>query len=92
MTKYTFDFKKSVVVDYLNNEGGYKYFAYKYQTNRSLVRHWVRIYGHHGWEGLIGGGKIHSTKFKLTVIEYMETNGFLSRKRLKNLVLDQIEL
>ncbi|BDP77815.1 hypothetical protein EfmAA242_20430 [Enterococcus faecium] len=44
MRKYTFVFKKKVVSDYLNNEGGYKYLAHKYQINRTLVRHWVRIY------------------------------------------------
>ncbi|HAP8978696.1 TPA: transposase, partial [Enterococcus faecium] len=44
MRKYTFVFKKKVVSDYLNNEGGYKYLAHKYQINRTLVRNWVRIY------------------------------------------------
>ncbi|WP_316380442.1 ATP-binding cassette domain-containing protein, partial [Enterococcus faecium] len=42
-----FVFKKKVVSDYLNNEGGYKYLAHKYQINRTLVRHWVRIYNYH---------------------------------------------
>ncbi|BDP51719.1 transposase (plasmid) [Enterococcus faecium] len=65
MRKYTFVFKKKVVSDYLNNEGGYKYLAHKYQINRTLVRHWVRIYNYHGWEGLVGGGKSYTTKFKL---------------------------
>ncbi|BDP81727.1 hypothetical protein EfmAA290_24030 [Enterococcus faecium] len=36
MRKYTFVFKKKVVSDYLNNEGGYKYLAHKYQINRTL--------------------------------------------------------
>ncbi|BDP70757.1 transposase [Enterococcus faecium] len=73
MRKYTFVFKKKVVSDYLNNEGGYKYLAHKYQINRTLVRHWVRIYNYHGWEGLVGGGKSYTTKFKLDVIEYIKT-------------------
>ncbi|BDP50796.1 hypothetical protein EfmJHP10_22320 [Enterococcus faecium] len=70
MRKYTFVFKKKVVSDYLNNEGGYKYLAHKYQINRTLVRHWVRIYNYHGWEGLVGGGKSYTTKFKLDVIDH----------------------
>ncbi len=77
MRKYTFVFKKKVVSDYLNNEGGYKYLAHKYQINRTLVRHWVRIYNYHGWEGLVGGGKSYTYKFKLDVIEYMETMVFI---------------
>ncbi|BDP86790.1 hypothetical protein EfmAA818_03860 [Enterococcus faecium] len=83
MRKYTFVFKKKVVSDYLNNEGGYKYLAHKYQINRTLVRHWVRIYNYHGWEGLVGGGKSYTTKFKLDVIEYMETNGLSIQETAK---------
>ncbi|MGL9768989.1 transposase [Enterococcus sp. DIV1288f] len=73
MRKYAFDFKKKVVSDYLINEGGYKYLAHKYQINRTLVRHWVRIYNYHSWKGLVGGGKSYTAKFKIDVIEYMET-------------------
>ncbi|BDP81135.1 hypothetical protein EfmAA290_18110 [Enterococcus faecium] len=47
------------------NLSEYKYLAHKYQINRTLVRHWVRIYNYHGWEGLVGGGKSYTTKFKL---------------------------
>ena len=83
LRKYTFVFKKKVVSDYLNNEGGYKYLAHKYQINRTLVRHWVRIYNYHGWEGLVGGGKSYTTKFKLDVIEYMETNGLSIQETAK---------
>ncbi|KWY75191.1 transposase [Enterococcus faecium] len=83
MRKYTFVFKKKVVSDYLNNEGGYKYLAHKYQINRTLVRHWVRIYNYHGWEGLVGGGKRYTKKFKLDVIEYMETNGLSIQETAK---------
>ncbi|BDP81262.1 hypothetical protein EfmAA290_19380 [Enterococcus faecium] len=37
MRKYTFVFKKKVVSDYLNNEGGYKYLAHKYQIPLILL-------------------------------------------------------
>ncbi|BDP77806.1 hypothetical protein EfmAA242_20340 [Enterococcus faecium] len=50
---------------------------------RTLVRHWVRIYNYHGWEGLVGGGKSYTTKFKLDVIEYMETNGLSIQETAK---------
>lgn len=83
LAKYTFDFKKKVVTDYLNNEGGYKYLARKYQVNRTLVRHWTRVYNYHGWDGLIGGGKSYTTKFKLDVIEYRETNGLSIQETAK---------
>ncbi|SMM29797.1 ISEnfa3, transposase [Enterococcus faecium] len=65
MRKYTFVFKKKVVSDYLNNEGGYKYLAHKYQINRTLVRHWVRIYNYHGWEGLVGSIQETAKKFNI---------------------------
>ncbi|SMK09918.1 ISEnfa3, transposase [Enterococcus faecium] len=54
-----------------------------YKINRTLVRHWVRIYNYHGWEGLVGGGKSYTTKFKLDVIEYMETNGLSIQETAK---------
>ncbi|BDP81257.1 hypothetical protein EfmAA290_19330 [Enterococcus faecium] len=57
--------------------------AESYQINRTLVRHWVRIYNYHGWEGLVGGGKSYTTKFKLDVIEYMETNGLSIQETAK---------
>ncbi|BDP57749.1 hypothetical protein EfmJHP36_22280 [Enterococcus faecium] len=80
------------VSDYLNNEGGYKYLAHKYQINRTLVRHWVRIYNYHGWEGLVGGGITEAMMIELDLGEYMETNGAYIQLTAKNLILVQIEL
>ena len=35
MSKYTFEFKKKVVMDYLNGEGGRDYLAKKYGVSAS---------------------------------------------------------
>ncbi|BDP90946.1 transposase [Enterococcus faecium] len=83
MRKYTFVFKKKVVSDYLNNEGGYKYLAHKYQINRTLVRHWVRIYTIVCALVLSVHLLMRQTKFKLDVIEYMETNGLSIQETAK---------
>lgn len=71
VSKYTLDFKKKVVSDYLNNEGGYRYLGHKYQIDHTLVREWVKVYGYHGWSGLEGGSKSYTTSFKLSVIQYI---------------------
>ena len=36
MAKYSFDFKKKVVQEYLNGEGGYGYLAKKYTFEEKL--------------------------------------------------------
>ena len=45
MAKYSYDFKKRVVEDYINNKGGYRYLANKYQLpDYRIVRQWVANY------------------------------------------------
>ena len=39
--KYSFEFKKQVVSDYLNGEGGYRYLESKYNvSDKKLIRQW----------------------------------------------------
>ena len=53
MTKYSTEFKIKVVKAYLNNEGGYKTLAKKYDVNgASIVERWVNSYKTQGYEAL----------------------------------------
>ena len=77
MSKYSFEFKKKVVLDYLNGKGGYEYLAKKYNIPSDIgVRTWVAAYKTFGDEGLkiSREKKYYSFEFKLQVVElYLTT-------------------
>lgn len=54
MAKYNFEFKKKVVLEYLNGEGGAKFLTKKYGIPYdSSVKQWIHNYDFFGDEGLI---------------------------------------
>ena len=54
MAKYSFEFKKKVVEEYLNGEGRSKYLARKYGIPaKSNIDQWVAAYKQFGNEGLM---------------------------------------
>ena len=58
MSKYSFEFKKQVVLAYLNGEGGYGYIAKSYGIPAQRdVEKWVRNYKAFGDEGLLRSRK-----------------------------------
>ncbi|MBE6002689.1 MAG: IS3 family transposase [Lachnospiraceae bacterium] len=70
--KYSFEFKKQVVSDYLNGEGGYRYLESKYNvSDKKLIRQWVSNYKAFGDSGLLRSRKkeVYSFKKKLSVVE-----------------------
>ena len=72
MAKYSFEFKKKVVIAYLNGEGGYNYLAQKYNVkNKRQVLNWVNYYNKFGDAGLMRSRekKNYSFEFKLHVVE-----------------------
>ncbi|WP_238297613.1 IS3 family transposase [Eubacterium sp. MSJ-33] len=72
MAKYSFEFKKKVVIAYLNGEGGYNYLAQKYNVkNKRQVLNWVDYYNKFGDAGLMRSRekKNYSFEFKLHVVE-----------------------
>ena len=77
MSKYSYEFKKQVVLEYLNGEGGHKYLAKKHRIcDHSTVREWVNNYSAFGYEGLLRSRKQekYSFEFKLNVVElYLTT-------------------
>lgn len=77
MAKYSFEFKKQIVQEYLNDEGGHKYLATKYGIPaKSNVKKWIDAYNEFGNEGLMRSrqNKTFSFEFKLHVVElYLTT-------------------
>lgn len=77
LAKYSFEFKKKVVLAYLNGEGGYKSLAKFYGIPaQRRVEEWVHNYNAYGDEGLIRSrkNKIYSFEKKLSVVELYLTS------------------
>ena len=77
MAKYSYEFKKMVVTEYLNGEGGIKYLTKKHNiTHHKSLETWVTAYKGFGDEGLKRSreNKKYSFEFKLHVVElYLTT-------------------
>ena len=72
MAKYSFGFKKKVVMEYLNGEGGWDYLTAKYELRtNSQLRRWVAAYKQFGDSGLMRSRKNekYSFEYKLHVVE-----------------------
>lgn len=77
MSKYTFEFKKKVDMDYLSGEGGKNYLAKKYGVSApSNVKKWVDNYKSQGDQGLMRSRKQekYSFEYKLLVVELYLTS------------------
>jgi len=72
MAKYSYEFKKKVVQEYLDGKGGYAYIAKQNGIPaESLLRRWVNAYKKFGDEGLLRSrkNKNYSFQFKLHMVE-----------------------
>ena len=72
MFKYSYEFKKKVVMSYLNGEGGYTYLANFYSIpSKTRIREWVAAYQKFGDEGLFRSRQQAKYSFekKLSVVE-----------------------
>ena len=72
MAKYDFNFKKQVVLDYLNSEGGSWFLAKKYNiADHKQILKWVNNYKQFGDSGLMRSRKqsSYSFEYKLHVVE-----------------------
>ena len=72
MAKYSLEFKREVVHEYLNGEGSYDYIAKKHNMPAcSLIKEWVAVFRKLGKEGLIRSGQnnTYSFQFKVHVVE-----------------------
>ena len=71
MAKYSYEFKKTIVQDYLSGKGSYRTLGIKYAIPWENVRKWVRNYNSNGDEGLLRSRKQskYSFEYKLHVVE-----------------------
>lgn len=77
MAKYTFEFKRMVVMEYINGMGGYDCLAQKYDIpSSSTIKNWVARYNHSGEEGLKRSrqNQVYTFEFKLHVVELYLTS------------------
>ena len=78
MAKYTFEFKKQIVMDYINGGGGTQFLAKKYGIpSHSQLQRWVASYKKFGDAGLMRSRKNnkYTFEFKLHVVElYLSTD------------------
>ena len=71
MAKHSFEFKKKVVLEYLDGKGGTSYLSKKYGLGSdSQLRKWINAYNAFGGEGLMRSCK-QNTLFekKISVVE-----------------------
>ncbi len=72
MAKYSFEFKKNIVLEYLSGKGGSEFLAKKYGVPQGkMVRRWIEYYQEFGEEGLRRSRKkeTYSFEFKLHMVE-----------------------
>ena len=72
MAKYSYEFKKKIVQEYLEGKGGYGYLAKKYNVPAcNNIKKWVKAYKEFGDKGLMRSRKKenYSFQFKLSVVE-----------------------
>ncbi len=83
MRKYSFEFKKKVVMDYLEGKEGHKRLRKKYgMPDTHQIRTWISSYKKFGDKGIMGSNKnrTYSFEFKLYVVElYLTTESIISR-------------
>ena len=71
MAKYSYEFKRMVVNEYLSGQGGWNYLSQKYNLTRSHIQRWVSNYRRFGEEGLRRSRQKqdYTFEFKLNVVE-----------------------
>ena len=72
MAKYSFEFKKKVVLEYLDGKGGTEYLSKKYRiSSKEQLRNWINAYRAFGDEGIMRSRKKINYSFekKLSVVE-----------------------
>ena len=77
MAKYSFEFKKQIVKEYLEGNGGYKYLACKYNVSSyNNVKKWIMNYQQFGDQGLLRSRQSQNYTFekKLAIVELYLTS------------------
>ena len=77
MAKYSYEFKKQVVKEYLSGKGGYNYLAKIHgMPDKTPIQNGVQNYKHYGEEGLFRSrqNKRYSFEEKLAIVELYLTS------------------
>ena len=77
MTKHSFEFKKKIVLEYLNGEGGILYLSKKYGlSSKSQLHKWAKNYKAFGNDGLLRSreNEVYSFEMKLSIVELYLTS------------------
>ena len=74
MSKYSTQFKLSVVQQYLTGEAGIKTITNQHGIEQAMFRRWVRSFRQHGESGLAPKYSHYNAAFKLSVLQYMWDN------------------
>ena len=77
MTKHSFEFKKKIVLEYLNGKGGILYLSKKYGlSSKSQLHKWVKNYKAFGNDGLLRSreNEVYSFEMKLSIVELYLTS------------------
>ena len=69
MSKYSFEFKLKIVLQYLEGKVGYKSLGNIYGVDKRDLRSWVALYRQHGASSLAKRHTNYSVDFKLTVLK-----------------------
>jgi transposase len=75
MSKYSEEFKLSIVQQYLAGVGGFREIARQHGLCHSVVRRWVLWYQAHGTEGLKKKFTHYNAEFKLSVLQRIWDDG-----------------
>ena len=77
MTKHSFEFKKKIVLEYLNGKGGILYLSKKYGlSSKSQLHKWAKNYKAFGNDGLLRSreNEVYSFEMKLSIVELYLTS------------------
>ena len=77
MAKYSYEFKKQIVMEYLDGQGGTDFLAKKHGVpNHSQLQRWIALYQKFGDSGLMRSRKNESYtfEFKLHIVELYLSN------------------
>ena len=82
MTKYSEEFKLSVVQRYESGEVGFKSLAQQLKLHHGAIAAWVESYRQHGAQGLRKKFSHYSAEFKLSVLHRMQQDGLSARQAI----------
>lgn len=74
MIKYTEQFKRKIVKQYLNGKLGFKRVAARHGLTAPMIRRWVAAYRIHGNDALCKKRAHYSASFKVSVLQHMWDN------------------